>query len=248
MNAHLVGQLLGKQDIIGVVFAGGGSEIPHLRARQIMINDAHSMLINLYRVVTISPGELMRRLEACLYHPTELAEAKELLKSDCAIDRAFAFFVVNWMTRSAGGSSREINGNLAMRFSASGGSSIARWLSAVRGIPEWAALLKGCEFTCLEWKAFRDKWVDRPGHALYLDPPWIAAGDDYLHKFSIIDHYQVSDWVRGLESTTVVIRHADCEQYRTYYREDDGWEWFPVEAKNQRGNETGECLIRKLRK
>lgn len=246
MHAAKVGELIGKQDLIGVVFAGGLSELPFLNARQILVNDKHEQLYNLLKVLTNVPERLIEKLKKLPYHPSTLSDAKAALTSICVVERAAGFFVLNWMTRCSGGMEKAGNGNLAMRFTASGGSSIARWNSAVDGLPSWAELLLSkCECTCLDWRGFRAKWSDRKGHALYLDPPWIEAGDDYLHKFILQDHRELSDWARSLQHTTVVIRHSNHPEYQQNYDKELGWEWFPVDAKNQAGNSTGEVLIRK---
>jgi len=247
MHAEKPGDLIGKQDLICVPFGGGLSELPFFNARQILINDKHEQLYNLYHVLQNHSNALQDLLSPQLYHPKTLSEAKVWLETGMPTDKAFAFFLINWLTRCAGGTEKEANGALAMRWTASGGSSIARWRSAVECLPKWAELLRTkCECTCLDWREIADNWKDRKGHALYLDPPWIGAGDDYLHKFSVLDHGSLFGWVKGLSHTTVVIRHSDDPLYREMYKESDGWEWFPVDAKNQAGNSTGEVLIRNV--
>lgn len=245
MHAEKVGQLMGKQDLIGIPFAGGLSELPFLQSRQILVNDKHSHLYDLYQQIMKNDGPMQNMLKMYPYHPQSLADAKSKLTSDSPFERSLSYFAINWLTRCSGGMEKEGEGSLAMRFTASGGSSIARWNSAVDGIPKWAALLRTkCECTCLDWREFRDKWNDRKGHGLYLDPPWIGAGDDYLHKFTLQDHRELSDWARSLNNTRVVVRHADCSEYQCNYDKDAGWDWTYVDAKNQAGNSTGEVLIR----
>ena len=248
MHAKMVGKLIGKQDLIGIPFAGGLSELPYMNARQILVNDRHSELLNLYRVLMENGHSLKAELESHLYHPSTLEEAKKVLESDVdsspKLIRAASYFIVNWMTRCSGGTDAEQDGSLAMRWTASGGSSIARWNSAVEGLPEWATLLRSkCECTCLDWRDFAKKWKDRKGHALYLDPPWIDAGDDYLHKFSIEDHFEMASWANSLKETRVVIRHSDHPKYRFEYPEGSVWSWLYVDATTQAGNKTGEVLI-----
>ena len=246
MHAKKVGELFGKQGVIGVPFAGGLSEIPYFDARQILVNDKNNHLYNLWHVLTEDPDEFQFMLENEIYHPETLSTAKSNINSENRFDRALAYFICNWMTRCAGGTDSETDGSLAMRWTASGGSSIARWRAAVEGLPKWAEILRTkCECTCLDWQVFAKKWKDRKGHALYVDCPWIKGGEDYVHKFNDGDHFALAQWLDSLTATTIVVRHHDCDQYRNYYSESNGWEWFPVDAVNQAGGETGECLIRK---
>lgn len=248
MHAQKVGELIGKQDLIGVPFAGGLSELPFLNARQILINDMHHFLYDLYWAVKTHESEFIRCTKDWLYHPCSLDRARDSIKSGNAFDRAVGYFIINWLTRCAGGMEKESDASLSMRWTASGGSSIARWRSAVEGLPQWAELLKTkCECTCLDWRDFAKKWKDRKGHAIYVDPPWIAGGDDYLHKFTTVDHMGLAEWLGSLKETAVVVRHNDCPAYRQWYPESSfDWEWFAVDAKNQHGNQTREVLIRKL--
>lgn len=247
MHAEKVGKLIGKQDLIGIPFAGGLSELPHMNSRQILVNDKHKELFNLYWALKTHPSEFIRVVKDGLYHPGTLENARQRLQSDLPFDRACGYFVVNWLTRCSGGEEKEGEGSLAMRWTASGGSSIARWNSAVDGLPKWAEILRTrCECTCLDWREFIEKWNDRKGHAIYLDPPWIEGGEKYVHKFTTKDHTDLAIWAGSLKETAIVLRHSDHPLYREMYQ-DTGWEWVQVNAKNQAGNSTGEVLIRKIR-
>lgn len=246
MNAKKVGELIGKQDLVAIVFAGGLSELKYMQARQILVNDLHAKLYNLYHVVSSHPEKLIDILRQQIYHPQTLDDAKTALFDTDPVKAAAGYFIINWMTRCNGGvdDKKKGSGVLAMRWTASGGSSIARWKAAVDGLPEWADLLRSkCECTCLDWRHIRAKWNDRKGHAIYLDPPWIDGGEYYLHKFTPDDQYELACWANSLKYTTVVVRHSDHIGYRMNYR-DEHWDWIPIDARNQHGNETGEYLIR----
>ena len=242
MHAERVGELIGKQDLIGIPFAGGLSELPFMNARQLLVNDKNAHLFNLYHILGSHHVLFQARLEQQIYHPKSIEAAKQGILSTNDFERAVSYFLINWMSRCSGGTDAELSGSLAMRWTASGGSSIARWNAAVEGLPKWAEIIRSkCECTCLDWREFAKKWKNRKGHALYLDPPWIDAGDDYVHKFTMLDHIEMAAWAEEQTECRVVIRHSDHPEYRKLYR--DGWTFIPVDAVNQAGNKTGEVLI-----
>lgn len=246
-NAKTIGELIGKRDWVGIPFCGGCSEVPHIQARSILLNDLHWHIYNLAKHVADPETfeSLYETVDAQLFHPTPLDRAQSVCKHPDSyrdIEIAAAYFIVVWMSRSAeAGTGDEFDGQIASRFTASGGSSIRRWRSAVEALPEWHKILRErCEFKCLTWRKFASKCHDREGHGLYVDGPWADAGERYLHKFTEQDHRDMADWLKSFEKTYVVIRHSDHPLYRELYPD---WQWTEIGGRNQGNNKISECLL-----
>jgi len=253
MNAAKIGEAIGKQALVGIPFCGGCCEIPHIRARTIVANDLHRHLITLAMTVAepAAYSEFVLRLENVLVHPDWLSRARQVLevfrgRTDSAHPNpewAAAYFTCVWLSRSHAGTKSEFTQPLATRFTASGGSSVKRWRSAVESLPAWhAALKERCEFTCLDWRKWMGKVKDRPGHALYVDPPWWGTGEKYMHEFTEQDHRDLAAAMTALEEAHVVIRHQDCELYRDLYPE-SLWSWEEIGSRNQGNRLISEVLI-----
>ena len=258
MNGERIGEIIGKADWVGIPFAGGCSEVPFIDARSIALNDLNGHIMNLARAIAHEPDWLSKRLEDQLYHPAVLEESQRICKEHAgkplgySLKWAAAYFVCVWMSRSSdAGTDSELDGKIATRFTASGGSSVKRWRSAVEGLPAWHEVLKNrCEFTCLDWREFLAKCHDREGHVLYVDPPWFEHADDYAEKLAVDHkwfqqpeedaHTELADALRAFKQTRVVIRHSDHPLYRELYRD---WEWNDIGGRNQANNEHTEFLI-----
>jgi DNA adenine methylase len=126
--AENVGSLLRGCRWVGVPFAGGMCELAHIDAPTLVVSDLHRWVINLARVVAdpLMRPELIRQLDAKLYHPDELAASQERMRSfDRQADAGFFFdlpaavdyFVCAWMGRSAkAGTGGEFDGSLPTRY------------------------------------------------------------------------------------------------------------------------------------
>jgi len=250
-NAKTIGALLGKHDWVGIPFCGGCCEIPHIQARSIAANDLHRHVITLAMTVAGEGYEKLRDLiDDVMVHPDFLDRARRDLEtieqggSESRVDPywAAAYFVNSWLSRSTNvGTDRELSVQIATRFTASGGSSVRRWRSAVESLPEWHKILRDrVEFTCLDWRVFLDKCHDRDGHALYVDPPWQDAGEEYKHKFTESDHRQLANWLREFEKTYVLIRHSDHPLYRELYPD---WQWRELGGRNQGNRKISESVL-----
>ena len=251
-NAAVIGQEIGKQALVSIPFCGGCSEVVHIDARQILLNDLHRHIITLAMTVA-DPDEFAMMLgdvNDVLVHPDYLARARYTLAiveegdappvPDCVW--AAAYFMNVWLSRSGtAGSNREIGGLIASRRTTSGGSSVRRWRSAVEGLKAWHELLKDrCEFSREDWRVFSKKVHDHTGHAIYADPPWQGAGYDYIHKFTKQDHRDLAAWLSTFRECRVVIRHSDHALYRELYPD---WTWVDIGGRNQSNKRISEMLI-----
>lgn len=237
---------------VGIPFAGGMSIVPHLKARGLLVNDLHRDVINLARTVRDDclRQQLIKAANAKAFHPDELKEAQQQLQDLMGngvdyIDggRALDYFVAVWMGRSAeAGTDDELEGNLAMRFTASGGGSNVRYRSAVESLEEWGATLKRCEFSVLDFRVFLAKSQDRPKHGLYVDAPWPKDGDGYKHKFTVQDQRDLAIALSQFQHLRVVVRFGDHPLIRELYPETH-WTWKSLTSRTQGNNAKAEVMI-----
>lgn len=243
MLAPIVGDEIGKCDWAGVVFSGGMAEVPHIRAREILVNDLHRDIINLAWHVRSDENRARLIQDASIrgFHPDELAAAQEICKQPwdgkLSAERALAYFVAVWMGRStAAGTDKEFEGNISARFTASGGGSNVRYRSAIASLEAWGQVLARCEFSVLDFREFLKKCHDRKGHAIYSDAPFPGAGDGYRHKFTPQDHRDLAAALSGFKETRVVARFYDHPLIRELYPE-SRWTWRHLKGRDQANND-----------
>lgn len=255
--AHRVGELLAGCEWVGVPFAGGMSELAHITARTLLVNDLHRGVINL--AVTLADPKLgpklIRQLRRVPVDGDVLAAAQVRCQARMAVGRphrdempdlAFAgdYFVCAWMGRNGtAGTGREFNSGLSVRWDAGGGDSAVRFRSATESLTEWQAIMRRCTFTILDVFAFLDRCKDAPRHGLYLDPPFPGPGDDYKHKFTETDQRKLAARVAAFERTRVVVRFYDHPLIRELYPERE-WTWHHPEGGRTQANKAApEVLI-----
>lgn len=253
IGAARVGELLAGCKWVGIPFCGGCCEIPFIKARTIVANDLHQNVITLATIVSheTTCGELQETLNAMLFHPATLAEAQEILAgqmvagdADDAMRRAYAYFVVAWMTRSGtAGTNGEATGKLCLRWEAGGGDSAKRWRSAIESLPTWHEHLKRCTFSCLDFRNFLAKCKDQDGHGIYCDPPFPGPGDKYTHGFSAEEHLLLAMRLEEFIKSRIVIRYYDVPAIRNLYKESDGWTWHEWQGRKQTNGDAPEVLI-----
>jgi hypothetical protein len=252
---------------VGVVFAGGMSEIPFIGARSLVINDLHSALINLGRVVA-SPDlfpAFQQATEGKLFHPIELQDAQcRCLEREAAIENARGaglfggpvttckvpdvawavdYWVAVWMGRSANaGTDGEFRGNLSVRMNANGGDSAVRYRSATGSLPAWHRLLLRANFKSQDCFEFIDSVGDEQGHGLYCDPPFPGPGYSYKHKFTAAMHRRLAEKLAAFQRTRVVCRFYEHELVRELYPA-SRWTFRAVKGGRTQANEAGAELL-----
>lgn len=257
-NAEPVGELLDECHYVVILFCAGMAEVPHIRARQIVCNDRHRDVIALASCVRnpLTRRILLASLRWTVFHPESLRAAQQYMLSAESLEidgtpeqlvaRASAYFVTQWMGRSArAGTLEEFRGKLPIRTNGNGGASGVRYWSAVRGLAEWGQVFRRCEFTCLDWRHVLDEYgADLVGHGIYADPPWPGAGDKYRHKFTPADHVTLRDRLSAYGRARVVVRygvHPVIE--RLYLAESQGWSVHEVRGRAQSRKGVPELLL-----
>lgn len=164
-------------------------------------NDLHGDLTNLARVIQhqAEGPRLYRRLRRMLMAEPLFDESAEIIRAgdvgqdDLNTDRAFHYFVVSWLGRNGVAGTGSYNAHFCVRYTANGGHAAKRWDSAIESIPAWHRRLKNV--TILRRDAFEllPRIDDRPGTAIYVDPPYIVKGATYLHDFGMTSKRRQDD-------------------------------------------------------
>ena len=238
-NGAYVGKLLDGCSCVGIPFGGGLCEVPHIKARTIVVSDLHRHVINLARVVAddASRQRLAAEADALPFHPDVLAEAQEIsasLSPDCHNNHAALwYFVSQWMGRSGkAGTDAEFTGKLPVRWNAGGGDSNVRYRSAIASLEAWGQAMRRCNFVCLDVFEFLDSCKDEFGVGLYCDPPFPGPGDAYREKFDERKQRLLAARLRQFEKALVVCRFYDHLLIRELYPE-SSWVWNVVDGRDQ---------------
>jgi len=268
------GAMLGKCEWIGVPFAGGIPEVPHLQSRSIVVNDLHLHLINAARTVRRHKVDLIEFLNNTMFHPNELAASQEYCRSiekrlpefmdvrsdveginECHWGAACHYFITQWMGRSGKAShDDEFDSKVSVRWTSSGGDSNKRFRSAVEAISEFSRSFQRCNFTAIDFGEFLSKCIDNPAHGiyaddgtngLYCDPPWPDAGDVYRHKFTEKEQIDLVRMLNEFVNIRIVVRFGEHPLIKDLYLESDGWKWRSMTGRTQGNSDQREFFISK---
>lgn len=267
MLASHVGDAMRGCSWVGVVFAGGMSELPHIDARTIVVNDLHRHIINCARCVAddVLRPQMIRRLRRKAFHPEELADAQQrcLLREEGALhgvgsmvtgtlslEWAIDYFVCCWMNRGGkAGIDSEFNGRPSVRWKADGGDSMVRYQSAIRMLAEFSRTLRRCTFETMDAFDFLARCEDNDDSGIYADPPFPEVGRRYKHNAGQTAaeerawHTRLRDALQRFERTRVVARFYDHPMVRELYHEATGWHWQQLEGRTQANREAPEVLL-----
>lgn len=255
MLAPIVGKELRGCKWVGVPFAGGMSEIAHIKASTIVVSDLHRHVINLALCVQCPErrAQLIERLDAAPFHPDMLAQAQEICRKaenlppsfeiTGGTDWAFNYFVACWMGRSHKcGIDDEFNGGLSTRWNANGGDSNKRYRSAVASLDAWGEIMRRCNFVVQDVFEFLDRCEDAAGHGIYCDPPFPGPGDRYKHRFTEAQHHVLASRLDRLKHCRVVCRFYDHPLVKKLYPE-PRWTWNRLKGRKQSNDASPEVLI-----
>jgi len=248
MNAHRPGELLANCDYVFVGFAGGMSEVPHIPARTIVVNDLHRHLIETASVLACDREgpKLLRRLKRKIFHPDELEKAQYTLSNHSASPTpaiAEAYCVCCWMTRSgSAGTGDEYKGNLCLRFDAGGGDSAKRYHNSVKSAQDFRRCFRRCSFMCEDvFTALPKALKDKKENGGYFDPPFKQAGRRYelncgkTAKEEVAWHVRLRDQLAAYREARIVVRMYDDPMVRELYPA-DVWDYVEFNGRDQANN------------
>lgn len=229
---------------VTITFCGGLGILPFLKARSIVANDYHEPAINFYRVAAgiygeIPQADLFRRCEQTLSHPSEMSLALSGLDQS-NVGRAWAFWAICWLGRKGKGGTKSQGGKPSIRRTADGGSNASRIKAAAEDLKEWAGHFRRCEWENDCFRVQIPKVANKKGCGLYLDPPWVGSGEDYLHGFKEADHRDLRGLLDRFTDTKIVVRYGDAPLIRELY---DGWKIEEAEFRDQANHVKPELWI-----
>ncbi len=254
-----VGRHVERCEWVGIPFAGGMCEVPHIPARTIVVNDLHNAIITLARVTAddaLGPA-LYRKLRRKLLHPTELHEVqdqcrlieasidetRDQVSAELMLDWAEHYFTAVWMARaSEAGTDRELDASLALRWEAGGGDSAKRYQNAIRSLNDWRRTLRRATFSTLDVFAFLEKCKDVPKHGIYCDQPFPGPGDKYKHKFDDAKTARLAKRLAEFQNARIVCRFYDHPLVRKSYPE-SLWMWHHLSGRKQTNKKAPEVLL-----
>jgi DNA adenine methylase len=194
------------------------------------VNDLHGELINLARVLRDEQHALAlySALSRTMMHESLLTEAAEIQKARGRIpapdqpdlQRAIEFMVCSWFGRNGVAGTESYNQGFCVRYTKNGGDSATRWRSCIDSIPAWHRRL--CGVTILNRDAFKllSKIDDASGVCIYVDPPYLKKGANYIHDFESDDHDQLAEFLSRFKKTRVVVSYYDHPRLAELY---PGW-------------------------
>jgi len=219
-------------------------------SRQETVNDLHEDLINLARVLqhndaapalyeqlqrTLVTEDLLHEAQAKLDRPFKLPAAVQ----PSSWERAYWYFLACWMARNGVAGMERIEFQLAVRWTAGGGSPATRWRSATESIPAWHQRLSNVVILNRDGFDIISKIDDSETTAVYCDPPYAEQSRShgkYRHDFTddipLIgsDHEQLANQLNGFKRARIVVSYYDCPRIRSLYR---GWTFVEhTRAKN----------------
>ena len=249
--APAIGAMFDHCKHVSIPFVGGASIVPHLKARGIVANDKNDLAINFYRVMSTDGEErdwLVSRCENTLSHPSEILAAEELVEkynNSCAIDRkdlAWAYWAICWIGRKGKGGTSSEGGKPSIRWAANGGNNASRLRSVAKDLVEWKREFERCEWMDVCFRVFIPKIKDHGDGGIYIDAPWVGAGDAYFHSFTEEDHKDLRNSLKRFKESSILVRYGDCEFIRELYK---GWTIVDAKTRSQANKSVKEIWIMK---
>lgn len=259
--AENVGRALEGCRWVGVPFAGGMSELLHIKAPSVVVGDLHTHVLNLAAVIAhpVLNPVLRERLDSLPCHPDVLAAAQarcreredardagwfgEARAHHLDLDWAVDYFVCAWLSRNGcAGTRGEFGAGHSVRWDAGGGDSATRFRNATAGLAAWQQVMRACNFVRLDVFKFLLEVKDEPEHGVYCDPPFPEVGDSYKFGFDEQDQRRLAKKLSGFKRLRVVVRYYDHALIRELYPE-PLWTWHRFEGRKQTNAVAGEEVL-----
>ena len=272
INAEKPGTLLKGCTCINIPFAGGMCEVPFIipyskggdpksvgTANIVNVNDLDRHVINLANVLAKPEMAklLVQQLEAVPFHPDVLLTCQKRCRAREnetysqpksayeEIEWALDYFVCSWMARGgSGGTDKEFEQAMSIRWKSGGGDSAVRFRSATASLAGWQKVMRLCTFTTMDAFDFLAECMKRdiPENGIYVDAPWPEDGDNYKHKFGVGQQRLLADVLAAFEQTRIVVRYGDHPLIRELYPAPK-WTWHDVSGRTQANSVKSEVLL-----
>jgi len=235
---------------ITIPFVGGASILPFLKDKRIVANDLNEFAINFYKVASgrFGDGPVKRLILECsstLSHPSEIMRAAHLVTNHKHAgwqELAWAYWALCWVGRGGNGGTSKLTDQTkpSFRMTNSGGSNASRINTAAEELSQWAACMKNCEWTCMEFSHLIPKVRDNSTSGIYADPPWYTTGDAYLYTFTTFQHVLLAELLNDFNNARILIRYDDCGFIRNLY---PGWNILEKGTRNQGNRKVPEIWL-----
>lgn len=223
-----------------------------------IVNDLNGHLVNLARVLA-SPDmarELYARCAGTLWCDRLVADAHDrLMQSWCDdkgrllpeiseqptghADAAYWLMVRDWIGRNGASGTKTRGIGVSRRYTNSGGDPGVRWLAATRSIPRWHRRLRGVAIYSMDGIELVQRYEDHERVAIYCDPPYLKAGEVYMHTFTAEQHRDLAGALARFDRATVVVSYYDEPHPEIDLRDlypPDRWAWHRVDASKALAN------------
>ena len=226
------------------------------------VNDLHGDVTNLAWILQdVATAEaLYDRAYKTLFAESMIRQFwKDLAEAFCPDkpdpERAYKFFVFSWAMRNGVAGTSRMRGNgfqIALRFTAGGGSPTVRFKSAVDSIPAWHQRLRNVVILRRDAFQLLPRFDDAKCVSVYVDPPYAAesrsgyeaAGSTsrYEHEFEHSspmfgdDHERLRDELARFKNARVVVSYYDCDRIRKLY---EGWTILAIGGRKRLHNANG---------
>lgn len=227
-------ELLGEHHTYIEPFVGGCAILPQKApcGREI-INDANQAVVNVLRCLRNFPGTIDAILDDTPFDRDSFDVAKEYAAgntpgSERVGVRAAAAQLVVWWMGANGYAGTTKTGWFAQRYTKTGGDPAVRWESFKRSLPALSERLRNVEIRNRDFRELLDKpWRDRPGVAIYADPPYLTKRFQYANDFTPQDHADLAAILNRYRRARVVVSYYDAPELATLYPP-DRWERIEV--------------------
>lgn len=201
------------------------------------VNDLHGDLINLALVLQDAEKAetLYDRVARTLFHEAFCREAKARLQEQLPqplgppedfasageVERAYWYLVFSWFhINGISGTPLNGAGTFCARYSSKGGNGATRWRSVAESIPDWHRRLLGVQILQRDAFLILENLEDADGTVLYVDPPYIEKGAEYVHDFAAADHARLAEQLRRFKQNRIVVSYYDHPSLADLY---PGW-------------------------
>ena len=93
-------------------------------------------------------------------------------------------------------------------------------MSAVSSVPAWRRRIRNVTILHEDGFELLRRIKDSDKAVIYCDPPYVAEGGKYKHKFCGIDHYRLAKELKRFQHARVVVSYFDHPEISRWY---EGW-------------------------
>lgn len=234
-------ELLGEHNTYVEPFVGGCAILPQKpRAAVEFINDANPAVVNVLRCVRDHAAKVQSIIDQKPFTRESFEWAKDYIGHSMPtcnpVDPHIAAAQLTlWWMGANGLAGTTKAGWFAQRHTKTGGDPAVRWESFKRSLPALSERLRNVEIHNRDFRDFITEEKDRPGTAIYADPPYLSKQITYAHDFTPKDHADLAAILNRYRRARVVVSYYDAPELATLYPP-DRWERHAVKVSKSSAN------------